>query len=77
MNRKMKNQFSFSKARKTSITDLVLPALVPGPGSYKVDTSLDEQRQLLSIHPKAGSPKMVELKIDYKKSMPKYPPLCK
>jgi hypothetical protein len=73
MNRKMKNQFSFSKARKTSITDLVLP----GPGSYKVDTSLDEQRQLLSIHPKAGSPKMVELKIDYKKSMPKYPPLCK
>lgn len=74
--RRGQKQYSFSKAKKSTITEAGLHSLAPGPGAYKVETSLSENRQLLSIHPKAGAPKIMELKIDNKKPAPRYPPLC-
>jgi hypothetical protein len=76
-NRRAQKQYSFSKAKKSTIAEAALLSLAPGPGAYKVETSLSENRQLLSIHPKAGTPKIMEPKIDSKKPALRYPPLCK
>lgn len=58
-NRHHQKQYSFSKAKKSTIADAAQRSLAPGPGAYKVETSLSENRQLLSIHPKAAAPKMM------------------
>jgi hypothetical protein len=39
--KKAEKQFSFSKAKKFSVSKLELPSLGPGPGSYQIDTSLE------------------------------------
>lgn len=74
---KRSKQYSFAKADKSNLSKLELPSLVPGPGAYQVNTSLDETKQLLSNHPKAGAPKLMEIKtLGQRIKAIKYPPLC-
>ena len=75
---KRSKQYSFGKADKSSISKVELPSLVPGPGAYQVNTSLDETKQLLSNHPKTGAPRLMEIKtLGQRIKAIKYPPLCK
>lgn len=74
---KRSKQYSFAKADKSMLSKVELPSLVPGPGAYQVNTSLDETKQLLSNHPKTGAPKLMEIKtLGQRIKAIKYPPLC-
>jgi hypothetical protein len=52
-----KHEFSFTRAKKF-MTLRKFDFDSAGPGSYKIDTSLDEQKQILSTQIRALCPKI-------------------